>query len=86
MGYMLRQSRNPCLPENEFRYGPAVVDRFCIRHAGHCGETSGHCGFAAALDRFLVLVARLPQVGVDINEARYNQAVRHIQRLPNSYF
>jgi len=64
------QARLLGLPQDELRDGAVVVDGVGIGHAGDRGEAARHGRRAPRLDGLLVLEARLPQVGVDVDEPR----------------
>ena len=69
----------PGLPQDELRHGAVVVHGVRVGHAGNGGETARHGRLASRLDRFLVLVARLPQVRVDVDEPGHDELSLEIQ-------
>ena len=73
-----RQVRFRCFRQDVRRHIRIVVDRVRVRHAGDGGETAGDSRGRAGRDRFLVLLPRLAQVHVHIDEPRANhQTVGH---------
>ena len=63
-----------------------VVHRVRVRHAGDRGEAARHGGAAARGDVFLVLLARLAQVAVQVDEAGRDPAAarRRSPRAPDA--
>ncbi len=62
--------------DDEFGDRGVIVDRIGVRHARDGGEPAGHGRRRAGRDRLLVLLPRLAQVHVDVDEAR-----RHDERI-----
>ena len=65
-----RQSGFRGLLQDQLRDAGVVVDRLGVRHARHGGEAAGHRRRDAGRHRFLVLLPRLAQVHVHVDEAR----------------
>ena len=47
-----------------------VDDRSGVRHAGYGGDTAGCCRHGAVLNIFLGFLARLPQMGMQVDKTR----------------
>ena len=60
---------------NKPRDAGVVIHRDGVRHAGHRGEATGDRGRHAGRYRLFVLVPRLTQVRVHVNETRTHDAV-----------
>ena len=58
--------------------GAVVVDREGVGHAAHGGEPAGRGRARPAGNGLLVLVARLAQVGVDVDEAGADDLARRV--------
>ena len=70
------------LLEDELRDAGVVVDRIRVRHARHGGESASDGRGRAGRDRFLVLLPRLAQVHVDVDEARRDHpSAREVENL-----
>ncbi len=77
-----RQLRFGRLLEDELRDPGVVVDRVGVRHARDRRESAGDRRRRAGGDRLLVLLPRLAQVHVDVDEARgHDPAARHFEDL-----
>ena len=64
----------PRLQQDVLGHRAAVVDRLGVRHAGHGGEAAGRRGHGAGAHRLLVLLPRLAQVDVDVDQpGRHHQ-------------
>ena len=77
-----RELRFGRLLEDELRDPGVVVDRVGVRHARDRREPAGDGRRHAGGDRFLVLLPRLAQVDVDVDEARrHDPAALHLEHL-----
>src|SRR5581483_10297478 len=63
-----RESGGSRLLENELGHTRVVVDGYGVRHARDGGEPAGDGGKRPGGDRLLVLLSRLPQVHVHIDQ------------------
>ncbi len=68
-----RQPRLRRLLEDELRDAGVIVDRLGVRHAGNGGEPSGDCRRRARRDRLFVLLPRLAQVNVHVDQTGHDQ-------------
>ena len=74
-----RQSGFRGLLQDQLRHAGVVVDRLGVRHARHGGEAACHRRRGARRHRFLVLLPRLAQVHVHVDESRaHHKAGRQI--------
>ena len=73
-----RQAGGARLLADEAGHCGGVVDRVGIRHAGHAGEAAGDRGARTGQHRLLVLVARLAQMNVHVDQPRGDHAARHV--------
>jgi hypothetical protein len=67
--------------EDQPRDRGVVVHRIRVRHAGDRGEAAGDGGRGAGRDRLLVLVARLAEVHVRVDQPRHHPEAVRIDRL-----
>jgi hypothetical protein len=67
--------------EDEVRHRGVVVDRMRVGHARHRREAARHRGASAAADVFLVLLPRLAQMAVHVDEAGRHPAPLHVEDL-----
>ena len=65
--------------EDVARHRAVVVHRVGVRHARDGGEAAGERGAHARRDRLLVLVARLAEVDVDVDEPGHDQLSRGVE-------
>ena len=63
-------------PHDQLGHRALVVDRLGVRHAAHGREAAGGRRARAGLDVFLVFLARLAQVDVQVDEARARPTCR----------
>ena len=70
--------------DDKVRHRRVIVDRVGIRHAGNGREATGHGRAPARSNVFLVLLAGLPQVGVDVDEAGCDPGSFSIEHLGSS--
>ena len=77
-----REVRFGRLLEDELRDAGVVVDRIGVRHARDRGESAGDRGGRAGGDRLLVLLPRLAQVHVHVDQpGRDDPAVLELEHL-----
>ena len=77
-----REARFGRLLQNQPRHAGVVVHRLGVRHARDRGKSAGHRRGDAGRDRLLVLLPRLAQVHVHVDEAgAHDQAGRQVDDL-----
>jgi hypothetical protein len=74
-----RPAGAPRLGDDVLGHRPVVVDRIGVGHAGDAGEAARRRRPRAALDRLLVLLPRLAQVDVDVDEAGADDAAGGVE-------
>ncbi len=80
-GVHAHDAPGPRLREDVVRHGAGVVDRLRVGHARDRGEPARRRRPGAARDRLLVLLPRLPEVDVDVDESGGDHPPPGVDRL-----